>query len=230
MREFRQIQSEDLMCLCRFLDRFDQKRTGLLEEHDRYGHVDLPLYTPWMGPRYHPTGHDFPLSVFRGEGMALFLLMRILQPKVIVECFTGTGVSGIFLAAGAPQARVLSIDNYTEGSRKKEGLAAAMELRDQMGLNNLELYEGAPEDLSQILQDLSPVDVYFSDGPYIGVPVLLSEDAVVIRQDDMNGQIASRSFSILGGSHLSVMCSTSSERVTLMSMMAKVFPVEWCDA
>lgn len=228
MRAFRAFSQEDLEDLCGFLSRFDQKREGLLAPHHEYGHRDLPMYLPWMGPRYGFVGHDFPLSVFRGEGMALFLLMRTIQPKIIAECFTGTGCSGAFLAAGAPQAKVVTVDDYSEGGLGPKGFSHAVELRDRLALINLELYQGPPEYLGDVSQGLS-VDVYFSDGPYAESPAALSEDAIIIRQDDMSGQDIKRSFSFIGGSHLSVMCQTAEERDVLMGAMSKAFPVERCD-
>lgn len=73
----------------------DEAIHGLLDPHHGYGHPDLAGYLPWMGARYSRIGADLPLSVFRGEGMVLFALARLLQPQVIAECYTGTGYAAL---------------------------------------------------------------------------------------------------------------------------------------
>ena len=196
---------------------------------DEWGHPDLPEYLPWMGPRYAFAGHDVPMSIFRGEGMTLFLLMRILAPEIAVECFTGTGYAASWIAAGSPASLIYTVDSYEEGGMGKEGYFRALRLFSHLGLDNLIPIHASMDTLCATLSGRRP-DVYFSDGPYMPGGIELSPNAVVIRHDNAEGQAIGRSFSIIGGSHLSVMCPSVAERDALMLAMSRYFPVERCDA
>jgi hypothetical protein len=199
--------------LSQFMARLDAVAETFLDPHDANGHPDLPDYDDLMGPRYAVKGYQFPLSVFRGEGIALFLIARALQPKVIVECYTGTGYAACCLAAGAPDADVYTTDIYTEGGLGEHGVENAVALRDALGLGNLSCLHGTVETLRD--QMLAPANLYFSDGPYEGAPPL-ADGVVHIRHDDTSGQVDGRRFVIQGGSHLSVTCPTVEMRDWLM--------------
>ena len=217
------LETTDLLDLRQFFQRLDQAAAELLDERDRYGHVDLSGYLPWMGPRYGFRGRDVPLSIFRGEGIALFLLARTLKPAVIAECYTGTGYAAACLAAGAPTARVLSVDNYSEGGVGDEGFRVAQAIRDRLDLTHLDLIRGSTGELNARLNGRS-VDVYLSDGPYGGAPNL-DVNVTVIRHDAPDGQVPERSFTVIGGSNLSVMCATVERRDALAAEMGGVCPV-----
>lgn len=206
-----------------FMRELDLAVGDFFEPRDVNGHKDLPGYDPRMGPRYGIPGHDVPLSVFRGEGMALFLVARAIKPEVIMECYTGTGYAACCLAAGWwPEAQVISTDNYTEGGLGEAGWARAQGLRDKLGLDNLALHYGTIESLRQanLLADL-----YFSDGPYDDGASLLAEGAIRIRHDDGVGQVDGRRFVVPGGSNLSVTCPTIEMRDWLMAEIGKTIPV-----
>jgi len=199
----------------------------LFERKDEYGHPDLPGYLPWMGPRYSFSGQSGPLSVFRGEGMALFLLARLIQPAVVIECFTGTGYAAAWLAAGWPDASVFSVDNYSENLAGEEGFRRAGRLQSRLDLENLRLLHGSGRTMQEALGGRL-ADFCFSDGPYDAMSFdgLLAPGAVVVRHDDRSGQTKERSFMLLGGSHLSVMCETVEQRDVLMRAIGQAFPVE----
>jgi hypothetical protein len=222
--------SSDLLALSTFAKRMDTIIDGSsnFQKADSWGHPDLPRYLPWMGSRYGFMGCDIPLSVFRGEGVALFLLARLTQPVLIAECFTGTGYAAAWLAAGCPQAVVYTIDDYREGELREEGFSKARQLFCELGLSNIVSLYGVVDELQSSLAGRK-IDLLLVDGPYGETPSL-SEGAIVVRHDDMNGQDIKRSFSLLGGSNMSVMCSTVEERETLMAVMSTVFPVRRCDA
>ena len=203
-----------------FLRRLDVAAEALLDGRDRHGCSDLPGMLPWMGPRYGFHGRKEPLSVFRGEGMVLFLLARMLQPAVIAECYTGTGYAAACLAAGASEAKVFSVDNYTEGGAGDEGFQTAQALRDMIGLTNLELVRGSAGDLD-IRMNGGSADLYLSDGPYGGAP-RLAPHAVVVRHDTRDGQVPDRTFLVSGGSNLSAMCPSPDERDRLMRAIGQV--------
>ena len=203
----------------------DEAIHGILEPHHGYGHPDLADYLPWMGSRYSRIGADLPLSVFRGEGMVLFALARLLQPQVIAECFTGTGYAACWLALGAPEATVLTVDNYVEGGAGSEGLSTAQTIQHRLSLTHLTIMHGTVSDLTAELSlHGQSVDLYLSDVPY-GESPPLSERSVIVRHDDTNGQAEDRRFTIIGGSHMSVMCPTTDDRDALTAEMAKLFPV-----
>jgi len=203
--------------LSQFMIRLDEVAGTFLDPHHANGHPDLPEYDPAMGPRYSVKGYQFPLSVFRGEGIALFLIAQALQPKVIAECYTGTGYAACCLAAGAPDADVYTVDNYSEGGLGEVGLKNAVALRDALNLGNLSCLHGTVETLREKL--LAPVNLYLSDGPYEGAPPL-AEDAVHVRHDDTNGRVEGRAFLIEGGSHMNVTCSTVEMRDWLMGQIS----------
>jgi len=199
--------------LSQFMARLDAVAEAFLDPHDANGHKDLPDYDPWMGPRYAVKGYQFPLSIFRGEGIALFLIARTLRPNVIVECYTGTGYAACCLAAGAPDANVYTVDIYSEGGLGEQGVKNATAMRDALRLNNLSCLHGTVETLRG--QMSAPANLYLSDGPYEGAPPL-ADGVVHIRHDDANGQVDGRRFVVLGGSHMSVTCPTPDMRDWLM--------------
>ena len=210
----------------RFCTTTDQDEP-LFAPTDQWGHQDLPEYLPWMGPRYQFAGYEVPKSVFRGEGIALFLLMRMLRPEIAAECFTGTGYASAWMAAGSPASLVYTVDNYSEGNLGYEGRIRASRLHHDLGLSNTVLLQGTVEDLSAQLQG-RPLGVYFSDGPPV-TPIDLAHDVVVVRHDNLDGQDKKRSFGIRGSSNMTVMCPSVDERNELMSIIARYVPVECCD-
>ena len=68
------------------------------------------------------------------------------------------------------------------------------------------------------------VDLYLSDGPY-GQSPRLKAHATVVRHDTDDGQIPSRTFKVIGGSRMSVMCSTVEQRDRLAVDIGRVMPV-----
>lgn len=234
----RALERQDFLDLQAFTKRLDTTMRRLCSNteddlpvfwvKDEWGHQDLPEYLPWMGPRYAFAGYDVPMSIFRGEGMVLFLLMRMLEPAVSTECFTGTGYASAWMAAGSPASQLYTVDHYQEGGIGEEGYRRARGLILNLGLTNASLLYGTEEELRNALAGQRP-DIYFSDGPRVG-GIDLPPDAIVIRHDSTEGQAIDRSFSIIGGSHLSVMCPSAAERDVLMLAMSRYFPVERCNA
>ena len=187
--------------LAAFMERVDLAVEGILvarEEHPR----ELPGRQPWMGPRYVVPGFGSPISIFKAEGVALYALARELQPQVIVELYTGTGYSALWLAGGAPEADVYSIDNYSEGGTKDAGWAAVLDLSERMGLLNLHYIRGEASELERDL-DGRRADLMFCDGP--ADPRYARPEALVVRHD--NPPFPDRTgFRLLGSSHFTVHC------------------------
>ena len=209
--------------LLEFFSKLDKATEGLLEPRDMEGHRDLAGYRPYMGPRYGLPGATVPLSVFRGEGIALFALSQILQPKIVIECFTGTGYAAICLAGGWPDAEVFTVDDYREGGAPEKGWAVASALRERMELPNLTMVRGVTEDLTKLIRDRA--DLYLSDGPYEQAPPLWDR-VVHIRHDDKMGQVDGRRFTIPGGSHMSITCPSAEMRDWLMAEIGRIIPTE----
>jgi len=69
---------------------------------------------------YAIPGNMKMLSVTPEEGCILFSIARTLQPTHIVEFGTGTGASTAYLAAGAHNARVTTIDHFKEAGSNPE--------------------------------------------------------------------------------------------------------------
>lgn len=209
--------------LIEFFSNLDNATEGLLEPRDTNGHYDLPGYRAYMGPRYGIPHATVPLSVFRGEGMALFALSQILQPKIVIECFTGTGYAAICLAGGWPDAEVFTVDDYREGGAPDRGWEVATVLRERMELPNLTMVRGLTGDLAKLVREAA--DLYLSDGPYEQAPPL-SDRVVHIRHDDKMGQVDGRRFIIPGGSHMSVTCPSIEMRDWLMAEVGRIIPTE----
>ena len=98
-----------------FSQRLHRAIEGLLVVNDVGLHTVEEYDANAMWPRYSFPEHNIPLSIFRGEGEALFLVVRAMRPKLVAEFFTGTGYSAPWMAAAWPQAEVWSVDNYSEG-------------------------------------------------------------------------------------------------------------------
>lgn len=106
-----------------FLARFDAYAAEHLTEHHRNGCADLPDQNLAFGPRYSVRGFDLPLSVFRGEGVVLWSLVRAFEPVRIVETYTGTGVAACFMAVACHQnggGFVDTVDDFREGGLSQE--------------------------------------------------------------------------------------------------------------
>lgn len=188
--------------LAAFIARIDAAVAGILEVREE-GPRDLPGREPWMGPRYVVPGFASPISVFRAEGVALYALARALRPDVVVEMFTGTGYSALWLAGGAPDAQVYSIDNYTEGGTKDAGWAAVQALWQGAGLPNLRFIRGEASELKRVLLGPGIADLLFCDGP--ADICYAKPETIVVRHD--NPPFPGRhGFRLLGSSHFTVHC------------------------
>lgn len=100
-------------------------------------------------------------------GQLLFRIARYYRPGVVVELGTSLGLSTVYLASGAPDARVWTI----EGSGAIAG-AAADNLRG-LGLTNVEVLTGNFDDvLDPLLGRIGPVGLAFVDGNHRRDPTL----------------------------------------------------------
>jgi predicted O-methyltransferase YrrM len=102
----------------------------------------------------------------RRLGRLLFRVARYYQPDVIVELGTSLGVSTAYLAAGAPSARVFSIEGAA-------GLAAAAGRNLQsMGLGAQIVTGNFDDELEPLLGRVGKVDLAFIDGNHRYEPTM----------------------------------------------------------
>jgi predicted O-methyltransferase YrrM len=98
-------------------------------------------------------------SVNKKTGRLLCRISHWFEPSVIIELGTGLGISTAYLAAGAPGARVLSM----EADRQKSDYAR--KLVKSLGLTNVEIITGLFDELMTGLPDLKNEKVLiFLDG------------------------------------------------------------------
>lgn len=109
-------------------------------------------------------------------GELLFRVASRYQPATIVELGTSLGLSAAYLASGAPQARVWTL----EGAEAVAG-AAATNLRS-LGLSQVELVRGHfDQTLPEVLDRMGLVDLAFIDGNHRKEPTLRYFDALITR-------------------------------------------------
>jgi predicted O-methyltransferase YrrM len=126
-------------------------------------------------------------AVGESTGRQLFHLARIMRPWTILELGTNLGFSSLYLRAGAPAARMITLEGHAE-------VAALARQTWQMGKVT------PPEQrigrfahlLGPVLQELKQVDLVFLDGDHRGEAVLsyaaaiwphLHHDSVLIISD-----------------------------------------------
>lgn len=203
--------------LTEFFLRMDAAASEILIPHDAGGHKDLPEYLSHMGPRYKIPADDWLLSVFRGEGQALFLIARTLRPLLIVDAYTGTGYAAACLAAGAPDAGVISAD------REERYVYFARGLAGRLALANLTILHGGPGDILRAAGGREP-ELVLRD-PYHGDPVGGTPLTVEITHDRRLPLLKGCSFHVRGGSHMIVSCSQPKTYALLRDTVGAFMPV-----
>ena len=204
--------------LTEFFMRLDDavKAMGMIP-HDAEGHKDLPNYLPHMGPRYKIPADDWLLSVFRGEGQALFLIARALQPAMIVDAYTGTGYAAACLAAGAPNALVVSAD------REERYVFFARMLLKRLAIKNVTVLRGGPDEIRHTCRRQVPKlilrDAYNEDDLGGGT------ETVEITHDQQTPLCRGNSFLVQGGSHMIVSCAQPKTYALLRDTLGAVMPI-----
>lgn len=163
-------------------------------------------YKPTMGHRYAFHGRTLPLSIFQGEGLALYAFVNAFEPRVVLDFFTGTGFAAAHLGAGCSRTRVYSLDNYSEGDAGDVGFQAAQAMIQACELENVKLIRGSHPELMHILDadgvSLNDIDVVFLDGPGKDISkVFVHREMVVITHDEQT-HLGPCDFRVMGGSHL----------------------------
>lgn len=150
------------------------------------------------------VANDMMLGVTPEEGEILFAIARILKPEKIVELGTGTGVSTVYLAAGWPGAKVVTIDNFKMGSDAE----LVKRLWDRLGFTHrIKLYE---QDLLSVNPEELSAPLMFMDGSikHQAYEVFnhLPKDAIIIEHDTgtMDPKPMAHQILTLSPSHISL--------------------------
>jgi predicted O-methyltransferase YrrM len=122
----------------------------------------------WVGPRTRSVAYIARRAAKPPRlGQLLFRVARHYQPGVILELGTSLGLSAAYLASGAPDARVWTIEG--SGAIAK---TAADNLRG-LGLTNVEVSTGNFDGLlDPLLDKIGPVELAFVDGNHRREPTL----------------------------------------------------------
>jgi predicted O-methyltransferase YrrM len=139
----------------------------------------LPIEDMGAGSAYAATNSRRVAAIVRRAakparlGQLLFRIAHRYQPATILELGTSLGLSAAYLAAGAPNGRVFTL----EGAR---GVAAAAEsnLRS-LGLDATVVTGHFDATLLPLLGQLPPIDLAFVDGNHRREPTLRYFDALV---------------------------------------------------
>jgi predicted O-methyltransferase YrrM len=107
-------------------------------------------------------------------GQLLFRVARHYRPGTIVELGTSLGLSTAYLAAGAPDAKIWTIEGSAAIAK-----TAADNLRG-LGLDNVEVSTGNFDDLLDPgLGGIGPIDLAFVDGNHRREPTLRYFDSLI---------------------------------------------------
>lgn len=188
-------------------DFFSKLAAFIADRMDVRDQLDgLPDYRAIMGHRYALRGRTEPLSIFQGEGLALYLFVKAFQPRVVLDLFTGTGFAAAHMAAGHQFTKVYSVDNYSEGGVGDAGWDAACELIQTCDLRNAKLIRGTHPDLMRALDadgvTLGDIDLLFLDGGGKDVSRVFDHPGTVVITHDEPTWLGTSDFRLMGGSHL----------------------------
>jgi predicted O-methyltransferase YrrM len=107
-------------------------------------------------------------------GQLLFRVARHYRPGTIVELGTSLGLSTAYLASGAPDAKVWTIEGSAAIAK-----TATDNLRG-LGLGNVEVSTGNFDDLlDPLLEKIGPIDLAFVDGNHRREPTLRYFDTLI---------------------------------------------------
>lgn len=100
------------------------------------------------------------------EGRLLYRLVKRFQPKVILELGTSLGISAMYMRAGAPDAKIVTIEGCPQTARiAYEGLHKYKAEAD------VRIGDFAPV-LPEVLEELKTVDLVYIDGNHRKQPTL----------------------------------------------------------
>jgi predicted O-methyltransferase YrrM len=187
-----------------FFARLEAFVTARMDVRDQL--EDLPDYKAIMGHRHVLRGRTLPVSIFQGEGLALYLFVQAFRPRVILDMFTGTGMAAAYLGAGHQFARVYSVDDYSEGVAGDAGWDGACGLIQACDLRNVKLIRGSHLDLARVLDadgvTRGDVDLLFLDGAGKDVSEAFDHPGAVRVTHDEPTWLGPNDFRLMGGSHL----------------------------
>lgn len=106
-------------------------------------------------------------AIGKRHGRLLFRLTNYFKPEYVLELGTSLGIGTAYMAKGAPQAKVISI----EGSPQTAANAASN--LQQLGITNVQIVTGNFDTmLPEIISTLPRLDFVFFDGNHAKEPTL----------------------------------------------------------
>jgi len=134
-----------------------------------------------------PARINKAIGLTRKHGELLHKFSKIYGGNNILELGTGLGNSTFYLAAGSPEAKVITVEGHNDYA------AIAKNILTQVGINNVEYQTSSFEnELNRLKKEKSTFGLFFIDGDHTFTSTLqnfdkcleiATEDAVIILDD-----------------------------------------------
>lgn len=150
-------------------DKIELERQHLLKRYEPL--IDGSLETPGLYDEGVSVMHACQVSKSPKPALLLFLLVRALKPKNIIELGTNVGISSAYISAGLQGSELAIRITTLDASPYRQRLAK--EVHRNLGLNNISYVQGLFTDtLRTTLEALGLVDLAFIDGHHQYQPTL----------------------------------------------------------
>lgn len=113
----------------------------------------------------------------RREGELLFRIVKHYKPKTILEFGTNLGFSSLFMAKGAPQTQLFSVEGSGVLAEKARANHAAFQSHPQIYASTFE------EFIEQEIEKLPTIDLFFLDGNHRKEPTLRYIEAILPKME-----------------------------------------------
>ena len=100
------------------------------------------------------------------EGRLLYRIVKRFQPKTILELGTSLGISAMYMKAGAPEARLITIEGCPETARMAKAGMEKHHVHADIRTGEFNVLLGG------ILEELKSVDLVYIDGNHRRQPTL----------------------------------------------------------
>lgn len=151
----------------------DYRLIEQLKQEQLKNHTMVHVHDLGAGSSIHPTLERSISSIAKNsskskkQGRLLYRLSRYFKPATILELGTSLGYSTMYLAYGAPDAKVLSMEGCPNISK------LAQQNFNRLNLNRIQLIQGHFDDtLTSTLKTLNQLDMVFIDGNHQKGPTL----------------------------------------------------------
>lgn len=136
--------------------------------------VDFGAGSRWALGRRSLASIARKTAIPERRGRILYNTVRWIQPSRILELGTGLGISALYMALAAPNARILTLEGHPD-------LASwAQKTFDSLGIRNVEVVQASFEEgLPDALDDLGGVDFAWIDGDHQYQPTIRNTDVIL---------------------------------------------------